>query len=386
MLSELAGTAQTPPSLRHVEKNGGSTFRSLLEQNSRHGRCVRGGNPRPWDVAEVSDALRRGQRVCAEAHGEVGYLFWSRDVPRLRALGVSAGGCSGVKVFLRVREPFAWYVSWFRWEAGYRGLVRLNESTAGAMEHPAETLLPIQARKLLIGALAVTWPRGLAGLPRMQLIVGPKRYLAEPPSGALSAEERRRLELALASADARPPGLSRATKPPSRMRLWRQADLVGPTERMAEFAVLAARLAGGWLSSTFATQNTFARLAELSEPGEGEGEGRYRCRGRKVKGEWVGVEYCRTPTASQARSGGEAAEMPARDDEGVDRLCGEDDPALPACRAMVRRIAADDHWLHDAAVARFEATLAAHEGGDFRREVAAQRDNAAALERRELEA
>ena len=51
---------------RHVEKNGGSTFRSLLEQNSRHGRCVRGGNPRPWDVAEVSDALRRGQRVCAE--------------------------------------------------------------------------------------------------------------------------------------------------------------------------------------------------------------------------------------------------------------------------------------------------------------------------------
>lgn len=116
---------------------------------------------------------------------------------------------------------------------------------AGAMEHPAETLLPIQARKLLIGALAVTWPRGLAGLPRMQLIVGPKRYLAEPPSGALSAEERRRLELALASADARPPGLSRATKPPSRMRLWRQADLVGPTERMAEFAVLAGRLAGG---------------------------------------------------------------------------------------------------------------------------------------------
>ena len=53
---------------------------------------------------------------------------------------------------------------------------------------------------------------------------------------------------------------------------------------------------------------------------------------------------------------------------------------------MVRRIAADDHWLHDAAVARFEATLAAHEGGDFRREVAAQRDNAAALERRECHA
>lgn len=53
-------------------------------------------------------------------------------MPRLRALGVSAGGCSGVKVFLRVREPFAWYVSWFRWEAGYRGLVRLNESTLPA--------------------------------------------------------------------------------------------------------------------------------------------------------------------------------------------------------------------------------------------------------------
>lgn len=94
--------------------------------------------------------------------------------------------------------------------------------------------------------------------------------------------------------------------------IFRLADLVGPSDRFDEFALLAAKLSGGWLSSTH------VRFQNVYEPSN---------------------DPQRMTTASQ--------------------LCGESDPALPRCRAMVRELSAGDHALYDRAVARFEKSLAA---------------------------
>ena len=114
---------------RHVEKNGGTTMRTLLEQVNAgwHGRCAFVGYA--FDRRKVESILRSGTRVCAEAHGAVGPRFWEKELPQLRALQLRVGACSGIKVVLRVREPFAWYVSWYLWEAALGGRQKINASS-----------------------------------------------------------------------------------------------------------------------------------------------------------------------------------------------------------------------------------------------------------------
>ncbi|EOD22026.1 hypothetical protein EMIHUDRAFT_240616 [Emiliania huxleyi CCMP1516] len=232
---------------RHVEKNGGTTMRTLLEQVNAgwHGRCAFVGYA--FDRRKVESILRSGTRVCAEAHGPVGPRFWEKELPQLRALQLRVGACSGIKVVLRVREPFAWYVSWYLWEAALGGRQKINASS-----------LPgnLQARILASG---YTSTRHLSG-----------------QRGPLSPGESARVELAL-----------------------RTADLVAPTERFREFAVLASVLVGGWLSPTYHSAN--------------------------------------------------------RAHEGASDLCSEADPATPRCRALVRSAAADDHRLYALAAVSMSA-------------------------------
>ena len=104
-------------------------MRTLLEQVNAgwHGRCAFVGYA--FDRRKVESILRSGTRVCAEAHGPVGPRFWEKELPQLRALQLRVGACSGIKVVLRVREPFAWYVSWYLWEAALGGRQKINASS-----------------------------------------------------------------------------------------------------------------------------------------------------------------------------------------------------------------------------------------------------------------
>ena len=101
-------------------------MRTLLEQVNAgwHGRCAFVGYA--FDRRKVESILRSGTRVCAEAHGAVGPRFWEKELPQLRALQLRVGACSGIKVVLRVREPFAWYVSWYLWEAALGGRRKIS--------------------------------------------------------------------------------------------------------------------------------------------------------------------------------------------------------------------------------------------------------------------
>ena len=112
----------------HVPKNGGTTFRTLLARNAWQGRCYYSGYR--WRSSDVATHLRNGSRVCVEAH--VGTeRFWPQ-VERLRSLRLTAGECSTVKIVLRIREPFSYYISFYLWRGspGYFGRHHLvNEST-----------------------------------------------------------------------------------------------------------------------------------------------------------------------------------------------------------------------------------------------------------------
>lgn len=242
-------------------------MRSLLERmNAQMQRCTyigmtwRGSGP-------IIKAIRNGSRVCAEVHnGPRLHNFWNHIV-RLQRLRLTAGGCSGVRVILRVREPFAWYLSWYLWTSGYDGRKQLNASTL-----PAN----MQARIILgtDGGLAAD------GTP--------------PRGGPLAPVERRALHRAL-----------------------RLADVVAPLERFDELALLLTRIVGGWLSPTYARMNAHKRRLR-----DGNGDN------------GATVRFAR-----------------------ASEVCAEADPELPRCRALVRRLAADDHALYEEATRRFDAQL-----------------------------
>ena len=74
---------------RHIEKNGGTSFRSLLEQNEARGNCIYWGfqqRSTPWIAA--MRALRNltarsvPPRLCIEAHSEI-----EHPVPALEPAG-----------------------------------------------------------------------------------------------------------------------------------------------------------------------------------------------------------------------------------------------------------------------------------------------------------
>lgn len=238
---------------RHIEKNGGTTMRTLLQTNDWQGRCTYQGYS--WRAREVEALLRNGTRVCGEAHTSV-RNFWS-DVQYLKSIRLNtAGGCSSVKVVLRIREPFSFYTSWFLWPAAMDGRQPMNAST-----------LPCDLQSLI-------------------LIYGWNPYRT---CHAFSEEERKRVD-----------------------DILKLADLVGPMGRFDDFAMLAARLAGGWMSSTH-----------------------------------IRLQNAHVPSSDPTRF---------RDAAG---LCGESDPQLPRCRSLVRRLAPADHYLYDRAVALFDRSMEA---------------------------
>ena len=101
---------------RHIVKNGGTTFRGLLQSNKRLGRCAKSTLHRheqereaylyrPCDPQPLA-CVRRAYHFASER-------FW-HTVAALKQLPLTAlaapGGCAGIfiRVVMRIREPFAW--------------------------------------------------------------------------------------------------------------------------------------------------------------------------------------------------------------------------------------------------------------------------------------
>ena len=210
---------------RHVPKTAGTSVRSMLRLNAKLGACEYVGYDlgRTWQsrvgfthrsLAEIVDELSvqpsPRRKLCAEAH-MVAATFW-KDIVALRA-SPFARTCH-VVVMVRVREPFAWYRSFFDWAVAPRQ--RTGNAKWGAN---FTDWLPynMQARYLLHGAGTPSeWADDLA---------------AKALPGA-----RRRLS------DARWDELE---------RYLRSVDVVAPLERLDDSLALAMYLSGFLLTLAY---------------------------------------------------------------------------------------------------------------------------------------
>lgn len=107
---------------RHVAKNAGTTVRTMFQENRAVCRYVGYDVSRTWtsrvgfeheEFAELVRELQssRTRHWCVEAH-VVARTFWD-DVVALRHTQFARRCC--VLVMLRVREPLAWYRSFYDW-------------------------------------------------------------------------------------------------------------------------------------------------------------------------------------------------------------------------------------------------------------------------------
>jgi len=111
---------------RHIEKNGGTSFRSVLTQAERAGHCMYWGfsqNSAAWN-STVQALLRLSPeapppRLCIEAHSYIDYgIPWRRRLRQLVALRrVWRERSVPMKMLLtvRFRSPLDYYLSFFTW-------------------------------------------------------------------------------------------------------------------------------------------------------------------------------------------------------------------------------------------------------------------------------
>ncbi|EOD12059.1 hypothetical protein EMIHUDRAFT_452242 [Emiliania huxleyi CCMP1516] len=111
---------------RHIEKNGGTSFRSVLTQAERAGHCMYWGfsqNSAAWN-STVHALLRLSPeapppRLCIEAHSYIDYgIPWRRRLRQLVALRrVWRERSVPMKMLLtvRFRSPLDYYLSFFTW-------------------------------------------------------------------------------------------------------------------------------------------------------------------------------------------------------------------------------------------------------------------------------
>jgi hypothetical protein len=224
---------------RHVPKNAGSTFRTFLRQNSKAGRCTYVGYDvsRTWKsrvgfnhhkMSELSHTLQReGGWWCVEAH-VVGDNFWP-DVAAMRAH-------SHVVMIVRVREPLAWYRSFYDWYV----VGRQRGSDARFGDNFTDWLpANLQSRNLLLGTAGRT----------------------NPPEVVLAAKQ-----------SARAKRLDRAEWQALR-RIVHDAELVAPMERFDETLVLLKRLVPFLATLSYrrksprATKGPWGKAAQRDVPG-----------------------------------------------------------------------------------------------------------------------
>lgn len=187
---------------RFVGYDVSSTWRSVHQAGAAFNHVALG---------DLLRKLRPGTRWCVEAH-IVAESFW-RDLASLRTLRPR---CRAL-VMVRVRQPLAWYQSYYSWtvlgkqrgrEEGYGA--NFSEWLAGAPN--------LQSRLLLFG--------DAAGGPRWEQ-KGADRLQPGAPR-RLTVAQRRGVQ-----------------------RILQAADIVAPVERLDESLVLLRQLAGGWLDTRY---------------------------------------------------------------------------------------------------------------------------------------
>lgn len=209
---------------RHIPKNAGTTVRTVLRASRDAGRCRFVGYDvsRTWASKVGFSHQQLGELVagelstprghyCVEAH-VVATEFWA-ELAALRRTPFAAA-CP-VVVMVRVREPLAWYRSFYDW--GVLGRQRANVTTYGAN---FTDWLPrnMQSTNLLA-----------SGSQRMAVLAAVKPSPAEPRT--LGEASWRKLMRGLAA-----------------------VDIVAPMERLDESLVLLGRLAG------FLTTTAYERI------------------------------------------------------------------------------------------------------------------------------
>ena len=112
---------------RHVEKNGGTTFRRILESAQLDGRCMYWGYTqassawRAWiEALHLLNASSTPPRLCLEAHAGIdwGKLPWLHRFNQLLTLRDRFRERSvplRVVSHLRIREPLSMYMSFYVW-------------------------------------------------------------------------------------------------------------------------------------------------------------------------------------------------------------------------------------------------------------------------------
>lgn len=212
---------------RHNHKTGGSTMRGIFNHLQASGKCLYWGyGPQPpyWEAAvrALEETIARGGsrqellRLCVELHFPVEY--WENSLPRLTALrdrAATAGSCRVVLV-TRVRDPLAFYLSYWRWTImGKQVRLRLRwPADAGATAPHAHPL-----RTAPTARHAVRRPR-LAS-PRADLRARVHRRARRRPRGA-----RRRARAAATRRQVRRDAVAQAARRPLRLHVYR----VGPAD------------------------------------------------------------------------------------------------------------------------------------------------------------
>jgi len=153
---------------RHIEKNGGTSFRQVLKSAERAGRCMY------WGFSQKSAAwrtmiaglhsLRPGApapRICIEAHSYIdfGGYPWIERLSHLESLRANlAAHFPPVQLLLhvRLREPLSYYISFYTWGVAARQ-ARAKDAARGRNFTDWLTSTPnLQAEILLSSASANT--------------------------------------------------------------------------------------------------------------------------------------------------------------------------------------------------------------------------------------
>jgi len=127
----MALSAVTEPGIllldRHIEKNGGTSFRAVLHSAERSGHCIYWGfSQKSVAWTEMVNGLRALRpdsappRICIEAHSYIdfGGLYWTERLAQLQSLRADFAARSvpmRVLLNVRFREPLRLYISFYTW-------------------------------------------------------------------------------------------------------------------------------------------------------------------------------------------------------------------------------------------------------------------------------
>eukprot|EP00967_Tisochrysis_lutea_P039378 scaffold47227_cov34-Tisochrysis_lutea.AAC.2 len=152
---------------RHIEKNGGTSFRQVLLSAERAGRCMYWGfsqKSAPWKlVIEQMRSLRNDSQLphlCIEAHNYIDYggLPWSSRLAQLQSIRAQWASTSvpmQVLLHVRFREPLHFYISFYTWIVAPRQVTRNSTMGHNFTEWLAATP-NLQAEILLNSKAALT--------------------------------------------------------------------------------------------------------------------------------------------------------------------------------------------------------------------------------------